>query len=441
MLFNMESNWLHSDTCLMDEARERITINVSGLRFETFESTLARYPDTLLGCPTRREQYFDPQRREYFFNRNRKAFDAILFYYQSNGRICKPENITEMQFVSELSFFEIGKKEDLLTFSERVDRLVLADSDELPKNRTQKYFWALFSVPNSSNFARIVTFIGAFTLALSIAITCIESFPRFSRPRIRTDWIIKRICNISNHVCYIWFSLEFVVRLLSCASKKNFFKSLLNWIDLIAILPFYIQLILESQTQMTPLSVLKILRIFRIARILKVSRYSRGMRALIYTLYASRRELGLLFFIIFIATILSAVLTYYAETNAEQTSLTTIPEALWWSINTITTVGYGDSYPVTDFGRALGALFSIFGTILIGLPIFCLVSNFLELWESIRERATENAVASRSKTLAKESAAKLRNRLNGKLKNKYEEEDSLLTSCPPGSHQTYTEAK
>ena len=394
---------MHPDACLMDPVRDRVIINVSGLRFETFESTLARYPDTLLGCPTRREQYFDRQRREYFFDRNRKAFDAILFYYQSNGRICKPGNITEKQFVSELSFFEIGEKEDLLTFSERVDRLVLADSEELPKNRIMNYFWQLFSVPSSSLLARLVAFIGIFTLILSIIITCLESYSRFGKPQTNIDYIVKRVSIILNNVCYIWFSVEFVVRLLCCANKKVFFKSLLNWIDLLAILPFYIQLILESQTQMTPLSVLKILRIFRIARILKVSRYSRGMRALIYTFYASRRELGLLFFILFISTILSAVLTFYAEANSTEKSLTTIPEALWWSINTLTTVGYGDSYPVTTLGKALGAFFSVFGTILIGLPIFCLVSNFLELWDSIREQTVENNAESQSKTPEKTS--------------------------------------
>ena len=426
MLLSMESKWPHSDACFMDPTRDRIIINVSGLRFETFESTLARYPDTLLGCPTRREQYFDEQRREYFFDRNRKAFDAILFYYQSSGRICKPENITERQFVSELSFFEIGKKDDLLTFSDRVDHLILASSEELPKNRLQRYFWKLFSLPNSSNLARIVAFIGIFTLVLSIVITCLESFPRFANPKTKFDYRMKRVSLVLNHICYIWFTVEFAARLLCCANQKMFWKSLLNWIDLLAILPFYLQLILESQTQITPLAVLKMLRIFRIARILKISRYSHGMRALIYTFYASRRELGLLFFILFISTILSAVLTYYAEMNSTEKSLTTIPEALWWSINTLTTVGYGDSYPVTNLGRALGAMFSIIGTILIGLPIFCLVSNFLELWDSIREQTMENNAAASIKALPKGSPD-ITNRFNTETKDCETEQGSALT--------------
>ena len=407
----MEDSWLYSDLWITSpdgkriSANERIAINVSGMRFETYESTLARYPNTLLGSPSRRAKYFDSSRKEYFFNRNRRVFDAILFYYQSYGRISKPEHVTEKQFFSELSFFDIGKKENFLTFSERVDRVILAEPDELPRNKYQRYIWELFSIPDSSILARITTFIGIFALVVSIILTCIESLPSIVNPKNKTDHWNKRLVHVLNNVCYVWFTIEFVFRLGSCVNKKQFFKSPLNWIDLVAILPFYLQLIIESQTSMTPLSILKAVRIFRIARILKVSRYSRGMRALIYTLYASRHELGLLFFIIFIATVLSGALTYYAEINAENTSLKNIPEALWWSINTITTVGYGDTYPVTPFGKSLGGIFSVFGTVLIGLPIFCLVSNFLELWESIKDKSREDENGSPAVPVKHSSAA------------------------------------
>ncbi|XP_065056485.1 potassium voltage-gated channel subfamily A member 6-like [Rhopilema esculentum] len=397
----MEPDWqadMYPEVFLSERADERVCINISGAHFETFESTLARYPNTLLGSPSRRNKYFDPFRGEYFFDRNRRAFDAILFYYQSNGRISKPDNITEKQFVSELSFFEIGKKEDLLTFPERVDRFILAESHELPKNRLKRIFWQLFSSPDSSIFAKIITIIGIFALALSIVITCAETLPSLMHPKSEGYIKVKQIIYVMNHGCYVWFTIEFFVRFLSCSNKMQFFKSPLNWIDLLAIIPFYLQLIIESQTQMTPLSILKAFRIFRIARILKVSRYSRGMRALIYTLFASRHELGLLFFILIIATVVSAALTYYAEINEPDSFLHTIPDALWWSINTITTVGYGDSYPVTTFGKALGGFFSIFGTILIGLPIFCLVSNFLELWDSIRDKSSEDENGTALKT-------------------------------------------
>jgi hypothetical protein len=75
------------------ESTERVVINVSGLKFETQLQTLNNFPRTLLGNPSRRVRYFDPLRNEYFFDRNRPSFDAILYYYQSNGRLRRPNHV------------------------------------------------------------------------------------------------------------------------------------------------------------------------------------------------------------------------------------------------------------------------------------------------------------------------------------------------------------
>lgn len=76
------------------ECCERVVINISGLRFETQLKTLSQFPETLLGDPKKRMRYFDPLRNEYFFDRNRPSFDAILYYYQSGGRLRRPVNVT-----------------------------------------------------------------------------------------------------------------------------------------------------------------------------------------------------------------------------------------------------------------------------------------------------------------------------------------------------------
>jgi len=82
---------------------------VSGLRFETQLRTLNQFPDTLLGDPTRRLRYFDPLRNEYFFDRNRPSFDAILYYYQSGGRLRRPVNVPLDVFSEEIKFYELGE--------------------------------------------------------------------------------------------------------------------------------------------------------------------------------------------------------------------------------------------------------------------------------------------------------------------------------------------
>jgi len=82
---------------------------VSGLRFETQLRTLNQFPDTLLGDPARRIRYFDPLRNEYFFDRNRPSFDAILYYYQSGGRLRRPVNVPLDVFAEEIKFYELGE--------------------------------------------------------------------------------------------------------------------------------------------------------------------------------------------------------------------------------------------------------------------------------------------------------------------------------------------
>lgn len=82
---------------------------VSGLRFETQLRTLNQFPETLLGDPARRIRYFDPLRNEYFFDRNRPCFDAILYYYQSGGRLRRPVNVPLDVFSEEIKFYELGE--------------------------------------------------------------------------------------------------------------------------------------------------------------------------------------------------------------------------------------------------------------------------------------------------------------------------------------------
>ena len=84
-------------------------MQVSGLRFETQIRTLNQFPDTLLGDPARRIRYFDPLRNEYFFDRNRPSFDAILYYYQSGGRLRRPTSVPLDVFAEEIKFYELGE--------------------------------------------------------------------------------------------------------------------------------------------------------------------------------------------------------------------------------------------------------------------------------------------------------------------------------------------
>ena len=89
---------------------EKIVFNVSGLRFETRLRTLTRFPDTLLGNSAKRDRFYDAARDEYFFDRNRPSFDAILYYYQSGGRLRRPPTVPVDVFTEEVRFYELGEE-------------------------------------------------------------------------------------------------------------------------------------------------------------------------------------------------------------------------------------------------------------------------------------------------------------------------------------------
>ena len=90
--------------------QDRIIINISGIRFETYKSTLEIYPNTLLGNAKRRKYYYDTIHNEYFFDRHRLSFEAILYYYQSNGRLRRPDFVPIDTFLEEITFFDLGKE-------------------------------------------------------------------------------------------------------------------------------------------------------------------------------------------------------------------------------------------------------------------------------------------------------------------------------------------
>ena len=86
-----------------------ICFQVGGLRYETQIRTLNQFPDTLLGDPSRRVRYFDPVRNEYYFDRHRNCFEAIIYYYQSGGRLRRPVNVPLDVFSEEIQFYELGE--------------------------------------------------------------------------------------------------------------------------------------------------------------------------------------------------------------------------------------------------------------------------------------------------------------------------------------------
>ncbi|XP_009889326.1 PREDICTED: potassium voltage-gated channel subfamily A member 7-like, partial [Charadrius vociferus] len=183
-------------------------------------------------------------------------------------------------------------------------------------------------------------------------------------------------------ICICWFSLELLVRLLASPSKTAFFRNAMNLIDLVAIAPYFVALGTELARQggvgqpAMSLAILRVIRLVRVFRVFKLSRHSTGLQILGQTLRASMRELGLLIFFLLIGVVLFSSAVYFAEAEDAATSFTSIPQAFWWAVVTMTTVGYGDMAPVTVGGKLVGSLCAIAGVLTISLPVPVIVSNF-----------------------------------------------------------------
>jgi len=156
---------------------ERLAINVSGMRYETQLRTMAQYPNSLLGDPVRRSRYFDPLRNELFLDRNRACFDAILYFYQSGGKLRRPANIPLDIFMDELMFYDLG--EDVVNRFNEDEGFPKEEESPLPSNEIQKRLWMLFEHPESSSGARIIAIISVMVIVLSILIFCLETLPDF----------------------------------------------------------------------------------------------------------------------------------------------------------------------------------------------------------------------------------------------------------------------
>lgn len=379
---------------------ERLAINVSGMRYETQLRTLAQFPDSLLGDPRRRLRYFDPLHNELFLDRNRVCFDAILYFYQSGGRLRRPANIPLDMFMEELRFYELG--EEIIDRFKADEGFVKEEERPLPSKKWQQQIWMLFEYPESSGGARIIAIISVMVIVLSILIFCLETLPEFrlekerreqstiaAHPSIANETIVippgftpfQDPFFIVETVCICWFSFELIMRFISAPNKVHFFKDIMNIIDFLAIMPYFVtvgtELAKDKTTQPSvSLALIRVIRLVRVFRIFKLSRHSKGLQILGQTLKASLRELALLIFFLFIGVILFSSAVYFAEVDSPHSQFTSIPESFWWAVVTMTTVGYGDMCPVTVGGKLVGSMCAIAGVLTISLPVPVIVSNF-----------------------------------------------------------------
>lgn len=178
------------------------------------------------------------------------------------------------------------------------------------------------------------------------------------------------------------FTIEYFLRLWSCVEdpdykgaikgRLKFVFSMWGLIDLLSFLPFYLSIFI------TDLGFVRILRLLRMLRLLRVSRYFHALKVIQNVVREKREELVLSFVFIIFILIISSSMVYYVEHEAQPDKFVSIPESMWWGVNAMTTVGYGDLHPITPLGKFLGGLIAILGVAIFALPTGILASGFAE---------------------------------------------------------------
>ncbi|KAJ7383877.1 hypothetical protein OS493_025201 [Desmophyllum pertusum] len=335
-----------------EKVDKRITINVSGRRYCTRDSTLKKYPNTLLGSEAIK-LYFDDDKKEYFLDRDPHMFRYILNFYR-DGKLHYSYDDCLGAFHEELRFYGI----DMDNLSEccweecyNLSNKMCPQNQEPPKcayselrrdkSFLRKWFWNLLENTETTRLGKCVqSFIGVLIYRVVCAI-------------IETEWCCKdktceekypRLFFVLDAFCMSIFTVEYILRLYASDHRLKFIANKMNIVDLLAVAPFYVILLFKhlspgSSSAVENASGLMVLRMLRVFRIFKLSRHSRHMRHMGRALKRAVVDLGFLFAFLLANIIFSSVLYFVEQMNAEETKFKSIPDSMWYTVITMMTVG------------------------------------------------------------------------------------------------------
>ena len=219
-------------------------------------------------------------------------------------------------------------------------------------------------------------------ISLNVLCIVLESIPELDL-LYRTQFFAIEI------VSTVIFALEYSLRLWSCVesetenkaplkSRIKYALSPLAIVDLLAFLPSILQVIFPGID-------LRFLRVLRLLRVFKLTRYFTSFELLLNVLHEERKNLAGIFFLLLVILTLAASALYLVERDMQPDKFGSIPQAMWWAIAALTTVGYGDVYPLSPAGKVLGSLVTIVGIGMVALPSGILASAFSEQMRRKRE--------------------------------------------------------
>jgi voltage-gated potassium channel len=243
--------------------------------------------------------------------------------------------------------------------------------------RARRYIYELLhSVEIESRFEFYVRMFIAALISLNVIAVTIDTVDGI-HASIGDALHVLEICSV------IVFSIEYLLRLWSAVEiprfrhpvwgRLRYMFTFFALVDLVAVLPFYLPMVTAVD-----LTFLRGLRLMRLLRLLKLGRYSSSLDMLGRVVKTKKEEMAVSMFVIMLILLLSSSLMYFLEHETQPKAFPHIPAALWWGVATLTTVGYGDIYPVTPVGKLCAAVIALLGIGLVALPSGILVAGFVE---------------------------------------------------------------
>ncbi|XP_038566300.1 potassium voltage-gated channel subfamily V member 1 [Micropterus salmoides] len=389
-------------------------INVGGSRYVLSQELLASYPETRLGklaCCSRDSALelcddADLLENEFFFDRNAQTFQYVMNYYRT-GHLHVREELCEMSFLQEIEYWGIDelcinpccreryyrRKEQKETFD--VYREFEAHDDDedfvgaaCPALRRR--LWDLLEKPESSRAARTFGSLSVFFVVVSVinmVLISLDVGEDFGVSGVGAPLLFDAL----EYVCVVWFTGELALRFLCVRDKCRFSRSIPNMIDLLAILPFYVTLVVESlhggSTELENMGrVVQVLRLLRSLRMLKLGRHSTGLKSLGLTIAQCYEEVGLLLLFLGVGISIFATVIFTLEHDSPATTFSSVPAAWWWATTSMTTVGYGDIRPDTAVGKVLAFLCILSGILILALPIAIINERFSACYFTLKMR-------------------------------------------------------
>ncbi|XP_033975158.1 potassium voltage-gated channel subfamily G member 3 [Trematomus bernacchii] len=405
-------------------------LNVGGTRYAFTREVIKDFPlrrvSRLHACATEKEVLelcddYDRDQNEFFFDRHSQVFMFIMLYLRS-GKLRFVPGVCELSFYTEMLYWGLEsvhldsccqkRLDDRMseigidTISEMDVGVSGVDSQSSGEQvhetaLTGRAKWLekmrkTFEEPNSSILAQLLASVSVIFVLVSMIMLCASTLP---------DWDTAKRNIVEEHrtveaVCIGWFTAECTIRFLVARSKCEFLRQPLNIIDVIAITPYYVTMALaQAGVPDAGLGVagvvLRVLRMMRVFWLMKLARHFLGLQTLGLTLTRCYREMVMLMVFVFVAmaiySALAQLLEHGLNLGTQNPDFASIPASAWWVIISMTTVGYGDVYPVTVGGRVLGGMCVVSGIVLLALPITFIYHSFVQCYQELKLRSARYA--------------------------------------------------